>query len=102
MNRLYTAKSTIHGTGVFSSTHFSPGEIIIKIDDSRDVTDADPLDPSNGEFEQHCDYVASGKVVLMLAPERFINHHCAPNTFIRTIPGTVTSSPCEGSTLATR
>jgi uncharacterized protein len=87
MSRVYIAESSIQGTGAFSSTHFSPGEIIIKIDDSRVVTDADPLDPATGEFERHCDYVASGKVVLMQVPERFINHHCEPNTYIRTIAG---------------
>ncbi len=87
MSRAYTAESSIHGTGVFSSAHFTPGAILLKIDDSRIVTDADPLDPAKGELEQHCDYLASGKVVLMQLPERFINHHCAPNTFIRTISG---------------
>ena len=82
MSRVYTAESPIHGTGVFSSAHFSPGEIVLKIDDSRVVTDADPLDPARGEFEHHCDYLAGGKVVLMQPPERFINHRCDPNTFI--------------------
>lgn len=101
MSRLYTAEFSIHGTGVFSSAHFSPGEVILKIDDSRVVTDADPLDPAKGEFEHHCDYLASGKVVLMQPPERFINHHCDPNTFSVPSPGIVTSSPCERSTLAT-
>jgi SET domain len=87
MSRVYTAESSIHGTGAFSSAHFSPGEIILKIDDSRIVTDANPLDPAKGEFEHHCDYLATGKVVLMQSPERFINHRCDPNTFIRTISG---------------
>ena len=35
MSRFYTAKSPIHGTGVFSSAQFSPGEIILKIDDTH-------------------------------------------------------------------
>ena len=87
MSRVYTGESSIQGTGVFSSDHFSPGEIVMKIDDSRVVTDADSLNPANGEFEHHCDYLASGSVVLMQTPERFINHHCEPNTFIRTISG---------------
>jgi uncharacterized protein len=87
MRRVYTAKSLIHGTGVFSSADFSPGEIILKIDDSRVVTDADPLDQAKGEFEHHCDYLATGKVILMQLPERFINHRCEPNTFIRTVSG---------------
>jgi GNAT superfamily N-acetyltransferase len=87
MSRVYTADSPIHGTGVFSSVPFSPGEIILRIDDSRVVTDADPLDPAKGEFEHHCDYLAGGKVVLMRSPERFINHRCDPNTYIRRIAG---------------
>lgn len=87
MSCVYIAESSIHGTGVFSSAHFTPGEIILEIDDSRLVTDADPLDTAKDEFEYHCDYLANGKVVLMQAPERFVNHCCEPNTFIRTISG---------------
>ena len=87
MSRVYTAQSPIHGMGVFSSSPFSPGEIVLKIDDSRVVIDTDPLDPARGEFEHHCDYLAGGRVVLMQPPERFINHRCDPNTFTRTIAG---------------
>jgi hypothetical protein len=36
MSLVYTADSPIHGTGVFSSAPFSPGEIILRID---------PIDP---------------------------------------------------------
>jgi hypothetical protein len=43
MSRVYTAESSIHGTGVLSSAQFSPGEIILRIDDSRVVTGADPV-----------------------------------------------------------
>jgi SET domain-containing protein len=87
MSRIYTAESPIHGTGVFSASAFSPGEIVLKIDDSRVVSEAAPLDPAKGEFGQHCDYLSGGKVVLMQSPERFINHRCDPNTFTRTIAG---------------
>jgi uncharacterized protein len=87
MGRVYTAESPMHGTGVFSAASISPGEIVLKIDDTRIVTDTDPLDPSRGEFEHHCDYLAAGRVVLMQPPERFINHRCDPNTYIRTIAG---------------
>lgn len=87
MSRVYTADSPIHGTGVFSAAHSSPGEIILRIDDFRVVTDADPLVPAEGELEHHCDYLAGGKVVLMQSPERSINHRCDPNAYIRTIAG---------------
>jgi hypothetical protein len=85
MVRVYTSESAIHGTGVFAATLMKPGEIVLRIDDSRAVTGADPLDPSRGEEEHHCDYLAAGTVVLMQPPERFINHCCEPNTFVRTI-----------------
>lgn len=87
MSRVYTDDSPIHGTGVFSSARSSPGEIILRIDDSRLVTEAAPLNPARGEFEHHCDYLADGEVVLMRPPERFINHSCDPNTYTRTIAG---------------
>jgi uncharacterized protein len=87
MPHVYTSVSPIHGTGVFAADHLRPGEIVLKIDDSRVVTDADPLDPEKGEQEHHCDYLAGGKVVLMQPPERFINHGCDPNAYTRTIAG---------------
>ena len=87
MSRDYTAESTFHGTGVFSAAHFSPGGIALMIDDSGLVTDAGTLDPTKGEFEHHCDYLAGGKVVLMQPPECFINHRCDPNSYVRTIAG---------------
>jgi hypothetical protein len=87
MAALDTANSPIHGVGVFSIVNFSPGEIVLRIDDSRVVTASAPLDPAKGEFDHHCDYLAGGKVVLMQPPERFINHGCDPNTFVRTVAG---------------
>jgi hypothetical protein len=87
MSHVYNAVSRIHGTGAFSAIPISPGEVVLMIDDSRVVTTSDPLDPSRGEFEHHCDHLAGGIVVLMQPPERFINHRCEPNTYIRTIAG---------------
>jgi uncharacterized protein len=87
MPDVYTSASPIHGTGVFADQKLRPGEIVLRIDDSRVVTEADPLQPEKGEQENHCDYLAGGKVVLMQPPERFINHRCDPNTYVRTIAG---------------
>jgi len=87
MPRVYTSQSSIHGTGVFAADRLMPGEIVLKIDDSRVITDTDPLDTEKGEQEHHVDYLADGKVVLMQPPERFINHRCDPNSYVRTIAG---------------
>ena len=65
MSRVSISESPIHGMGVFAVYALGPGEIVLKVDDSRVVTDSDPLDPAKGELEHHCDYLASGAVVLM-------------------------------------
>jgi hypothetical protein len=79
--------SAINGQGVFALKSISKGELILAIDDSRVVTDDSPLDANKGELDYHCDYLASGKVVLMQFPERHINHSCDPNIFVKTILG---------------
>jgi hypothetical protein len=80
-------ESPINGIGVFALIDFPKGYPILKIDDSREVTEENPLQESEGEYEWHCDYLANGKVVLMQSPERHINHSCDPNTFVKTIGG---------------
>jgi hypothetical protein len=77
MPRVYTSQSSIHGTGVFAALHLMPGEIVLKIDDSQVITDADPLDSKKGEQEHHYDYLADGKVVLMQPPEVWVDRSAA-------------------------
>jgi hypothetical protein len=72
-------RSPIDGLGVFAEQAFASGQAILKIDDSRIVNAAHPL--QLGEDARHCDYLAEGKVVLMQSPERHINHSCDPNTY---------------------
>lgn len=85
MNKVYVDVSPIHGKDVFTLCTIHEGQRILKIDDSRVVTDDNPLRPELGEYEHHCDYLAKGKVILMLEPERYINHSCDPNVYIRQV-----------------
>ena len=85
MSNVNTAESKIHGIGVFASRDFAAGETVLIINDSRIVDSEHPLRPELGEYDYHCDYLAYGKVVLMLLPERHINSDCDPNTFVKTI-----------------
>jgi len=71
---------------VFATRAHRAGERVLPIDDSRSVTDDAPLDPDKGEFEHHQDYLWTHNV-LMQEPERFINHCCEPNTYIKTFNG---------------
>jgi uncharacterized protein len=84
-SKLYIKGSSIQGLGVFALLRIHKGELILRIDDSRLVTFDHPLRPELGEFDYHCDYLASGKTILMMSPERYINHCCEPNSFVKTI-----------------
>ncbi len=87
MNEVYVDLSPIHGKGVFAIFNIREGKRILTIDDSRIVTGDNPLRPEKGEYERHCDYLGKGKVVLMQEPERYINHSCDPNVYIRQVAG---------------
>lgn len=77
--------SSIEGTGVFAKEGFARGDPILAIDDSRVVTDNDPL--RDDEDEKYCDY-PDDQVILMQPPERYINHACEPNAYVQTIGDT--------------
>lgn len=87
MSKVYIDRSPIHGKGVFAAVDINQGERILQIDDSRVVTKNNPLREEEGEYEYHCDYLAGGKIVLMQPPERYINHSCDPNVFVKTVNG---------------
>ena len=87
MNKVKIDQSIIQGQGVFATLDIPKGDVVLKIDDSRVVTEDNPLRPENGEYEHHCDYLAGGKVVLMQPPECYINHSCNPNTYVKTVDG---------------
>ena len=85
MSKVYVADSKIQGRGVFAKQTLIKGEIVLAIDDSRVVTDGNPLRAD--EDKNHCDWFPDGTVIYMQEPERYINHSCDPNTFTKTVNG---------------
>lgn len=85
MSKVYVHNSKIQGKGVFAKQAMAEGEIVLAIDDSRVVTDENPLHPEANK--DHCDWFPDGTVTYMQEPERHINHSCDPNTFVKTING---------------
>src|SRR3989344_2028653 len=85
MSKVYVKESSKQGKGVFAKRALVKGELVLVIDDTRIVDDLHPLDESKGETTDHCDWLANGKVVLMPIPERYINHSCDPNVFVKTM-----------------
>ncbi|MGE5111842.1 MAG: SET domain-containing protein [Acidobacteriaceae bacterium] len=74
-------RSSIEGFGLFATRGFRAGERIRQINVVREVTPASPLRPESGERADHCDY-PNGKVFLLGAPDRHINHSCDPNAYV--------------------
>jgi hypothetical protein len=74
--------SSIHGTGLFARRTYRTGETIL-VREERPVTAEQPLDAGRGEIEAHCDWLEGGRQVYLGHPERFINHSCDPNAFLR-------------------
>jgi len=85
MEKVFVKGSSIQGKGVYASKSFKNGEIVLVIDDSHVVIDPSKLTKEQNEYD--CDYLANGKVVLMQEPEKYINHSCDPNTYVKTING---------------
>lgn len=85
MKNVIVKKSVIQGNGVYANKNFRKGEIVLFIDDSHIVMDETTLTKHQLEFD--CDYLANGKTILMQEPEKYINHSCDPNTYVKTING---------------
>ena len=84
MSKVVVRQSSIEGLGGFAATDIPQGEVVLEIDDSRAISEDNPLRLQDGEAERHCDYLAKGKVALMQSPERYINHSCQPNSYTKT------------------
>ena len=80
MKHVVVGPSRIHGNGLFAARDFRSGERILRRNDSRLVTDDNPL--GEGEHEYHCDWIADGRVVYVQEPERYTNHSCDPNAYV--------------------
>lgn len=83
--KVVVKKSAIQGNGVYAITNTKKSDVVLEIDDSQIVKKGTKLSKKQLEFD--CDYLADGTVVIMQPPEKFINHSCDPNTYVKTIKG---------------
>lgn len=84
MSNVILKKSKIHGKGVFANKNFKKGEKILQIDDTHIVNDESKLTEYQKEYQ--CDWLKD-KIVLMQTPERYTNHSCNPNSYVKTVRG---------------
>jgi len=81
MNDVEAKASSIEGLGAFAARSFRAGERIRQMNVVREITPDSPLREELGERADHCDY-PNGKIVLLGAPDRYINHSCNPNAYV--------------------
>ena len=77
MKDIIVKKSKIHGKGVFADRDFKKGEVVIKYN-LKKLTEKEFKNLS--EKEKHFTSKEGKGYVLFLAPERYVNHSCDPNT----------------------
>lgn len=74
--------SKTEGKGVYASRDFKKGEVIIKWHPEATFTKEKMSKYSESE-QNHTSYVGNGKYVLMGIPERYVNHSCSPNSYVK-------------------
>src|SRR5437868_2216987 len=85
MKNVSVKKSKIQGKGVFANVGFKVREKVLTIYNSNIVKNFDKLTTYQKEYQ--CDWLGNGKTVLMQSPERYINHSCDLNTYVKTVKG---------------
>jgi uncharacterized protein len=78
-------ESKIHGQGVVAERAFLQGDLVLEIDDSDPVLDRASLTPEEEIFiDVFVTIDGEPKTTWMKSPEKFINHSCEPNAYVRT------------------
>ncbi|MBI2546469.1 SET domain-containing protein [Candidatus Woesearchaeota archaeon] len=70
------------GKGVFASRDFKQGELILTIDTSATIH-KDNLQYLPLEEQNHTMYIGKKKYTVMKSPERYVNHSCKPNAYLK-------------------
>ncbi len=79
-DKVEVRESHIEGVGLFATRELRPGDVILVRDESREVTDDNPL--REGERWWHCDWLENGRQVYLPSPERHMNHSCDANAWV--------------------
>jgi len=82
MAEVAVRKSRTAGRGVFTLELLRLGEVVREFVLEREVTPEAPLRPELGESPEHCPLI-DGRFYLVGSPERYLNHSCDPNVYLR-------------------
>lgn len=75
-------KSKISGLGVFANRNFRKGEVVLKWRMSKILTKPQ-ADKLSKKLKNYIFRICRNKYVLQQSPERYVNHSCIANTYVR-------------------
>ena len=82
MPEVAVRESPIGGLGVFALDPLRAGEVVRERKLERRITPRSPLRPEQRERPEHCTLV-DGCLFLVASPDRYFNHSCDPNVYLR-------------------
>lgn len=82
-------RSYIHGNGVFATRSFKKGEVVVRWQNTQEIS-AQKYEALSFEQKKYVEF-QDGKIFLLGAPERHVNHSCDPNT----VPGIFCDIACK-------
>lgn len=74
-------KFPIHGRGVFAARDFKKGEVVLHWDISH-ILSKEEVEKMNEEEKRYVAF-SGGKYIIMQAPEKYVNHSCTANTWVK-------------------
>ena len=80
--------SLIGGLGVFTREALVAGQFVREFTVEREITADSPLRPEQGELPEHCPLI-NGRFFLVASPDRYLNHSCDPNVYLRFGPHSI-------------
>ncbi|HEY6806174.1 MAG TPA: SET domain-containing protein-lysine N-methyltransferase [Pyrinomonadaceae bacterium] len=78
-NSIEIRESRIQGRGVYAKRAFDAGEIVLRWDLSHTISN-DQLATLPDDERRYTHPLDEHRTLIVQAPERFVNHSCAPNT----------------------
>ena len=75
-------KSNISGRGVFANKNFRKGEVVIKWKVNKFLAKKDLKNLTTDDLK-YVNHVGWNQYIVSGVPERYVNHSCSPNTFIK-------------------
>lgn len=82
MAEVEVRESAVGGLGVFTLEPLREGDVVREFKIEREVTADAPLDSDKGERPEHA-FLANGRHWLVGVPDRYFNHSCDPNVWMR-------------------